>query len=44
MTLIVSIINIGRESFVNVTNWISFVKTIENPLIVLIGNKVDQER
>ena len=44
MMLIVVIVYIGRESFTNVTNWISFVKTIENPLIVLIGNKIDQER
>jgi GTPase SAR1 family protein len=27
-----------------VPNWITFIKNIENPLIVLVGNKLDQER
>lgn len=35
---------IERKTFENVMNWINFVKTIENPLIVLIANKTDLQR
>ena len=32
------------SSFNNISNWISFVRNIENPCIILIGNKLDLER
>jgi len=35
---------IGRETFDSVMNWINFVKGIENPLIVLLANKIDLSR
>ena len=31
------------ETFASVPNWISFIKNIENPLIVLCSNKIDLE-
>jgi GTPase SAR1 family protein len=37
-------ISIERETFESVPNWITFIKNIENPLIVLVGNKLDQNR
>jgi hypothetical protein len=36
--------NLERESFQSVPEWITFVKNIESPLIVLVGNKLDLER
>ena len=32
---------IGKETFNNISNWIDFIKDIENPSIVIIGNKID---
>jgi GTPase SAR1 family protein len=34
---------LGKETFNNVQNWIQFIKNIENPSIVLCGNKIDLE-
>jgi len=33
-----------RETFMNLTNWISFAKNIESCLLVIIGNKIDLEK
>jgi small GTP-binding protein len=30
-----------RESFLSISQWITFIKNIENPLIILCGNKID---
>ena len=31
----------SKASFNNVTNWIAFIKSIENTTLILIGNKID---
>jgi len=35
------ILKLDQESFNSVINWINFIKNIENPMIVLCGNKSD---
>ncbi len=44
MMSLVIFYKLERESFQSVQEWISFVKNIESPLIVLVGNKLDLER
>ena len=34
----------NRQSFENISNWISFVKNIEKTIMVLCGNKIDLNR
>ena len=34
----------NKTSFENITNWISFVRNIEKPIMVLCGNKIDLNR
>ena len=45
-SIIIHIISLylGKETFESVPNWISFVKNIESPIIVLLGNKIDLKR
>ena len=41
MMLQVYYYNIEKETFNNISNWINFIKDIENPTMVIIGNKID---